>query len=64
MTVSAGDGALDTPKDPIAAPPAPQASLVNIANILTMVRCAMVPLGLVGWVLGGEAGYGVVHMGY
>ena len=52
MTVPAGDEPIDSPvvpEDPIATPVAPQASVVNVANLLTLARLALVPFFL--WLL-------------
>jgi CDP-diacylglycerol--glycerol-3-phosphate 3-phosphatidyltransferase len=52
VTVPAGDeptGSPVVPEDPIATPVAPQASVVNVANLLTLVRLALIPLFL--WLL-------------
>jgi CDP-diacylglycerol--glycerol-3-phosphate 3-phosphatidyltransferase len=47
--VTAGDGTLPAGSDPIATPVVPQAGLVNIANVLTVVRLLLVPFFL--WLL-------------
>jgi CDP-diacylglycerol--glycerol-3-phosphate 3-phosphatidyltransferase len=52
VTVPAGDEPIDSPvvpEDPIATPVAPQASVVNVANLLTLARLALVPFFL--WLL-------------
>jgi CDP-diacylglycerol--glycerol-3-phosphate 3-phosphatidyltransferase len=47
--VTAGDEPIRPGGDPMATPPAPQAGLLNIANVLTVVRLLLVPFFL--WLL-------------
>ncbi len=49
MTLSAGGDPIAAGEDPIATPTAEQASIFNVANLLTVVRLALVPFFL--WLL-------------